>query len=148
MFGDWTNFQANTYPGIGEIVAFNGAINTAVPVEVITGPVDWIEVFPDSFCMSVGETTMMSAQAYDNFGNPLQGAVYSWSLDGPGTLDSPVGDSVNFTADTLPGYTLVNVTVDDRRAMAFIGVTPGDLTSIAVSPVPSSSILRKSPPWI
>lgn len=89
-------FQA-TRVGDGFVAARMNSATGVARVSVAPGPVDRVEISPDSVEVAAGEVASLSATAYDAFDNPTPAAV-SWSLSdeaeaggeltGPGTFQA------------------------------------------------------------
>lgn len=67
-----------------------------------------VVINPQNTTMSIGETKSFTAQAYDNFGNPIYGVTYSWTiLSGNGYITpSPSSQTIYFTLSSSSPVTL------------------------------------------
>jgi hypothetical protein len=138
---DWTTdvgtvdatgfFTAQTTPGTGVVTATNGTIDNSATVTVIPGPVDHIIVTPDPTTLTVGQTHLFSATAYDEYNNLLPGVEFTWITD-VGSVDA----TGLFMAKTMPGTGEVTAMNGTVNGTASVTVVVGDVDSIIVTPSP------------
>ncbi|MCK4265948.1 MAG: hypothetical protein KAX31_01625, partial [Thermoplasmata archaeon] len=64
-------FTAQTSTGLGVVTAANGTINYSATVTVIPGPIDHIIVTPDPVTLTVGDSQLFTATAYDIYNNTI-----------------------------------------------------------------------------
>ena len=84
-------------------------------IETIIGPLDHIEITPDSTTVTVGEEQQFTAIGYDVNNNVIPSITFNWntnvgSIDGTGLL----------TAKTTPGNGLVFAGSGGKMAFAFV----------------------------
>ncbi|MCK4266303.1 MAG: Ig-like domain-containing protein, partial [Thermoplasmata archaeon] len=130
-------FTAQTTPAVGTVTATNGTINNSASVTVIPGPVDHIIVIPDPVTVTVGDTQIFTATAYDVYNNLIPGVDFTWSTD-VGSVDA----TGNFTAQTTPGVGVVAATNGTVSGSANVTVIPGALDHIIVTPDPVTIIVN------
>jgi len=116
--------------GEGYIVAEAGGIRAVSQITVVHGLLHKIVISPsDVGEITAGETMQFSAEGYDAFGNHIHIAP-AWSVrGGVGTIS---GDGL-FRGGTA-GIGEVSAIVGDVSTAVDIGVVPGDLYSVSVSP--------------
>ncbi|MCK4757650.1 MAG: Ig-like domain-containing protein, partial [Thermoplasmata archaeon] len=137
---DWTTdvgaidsdglLTAQTTPTTGMVTATNGTLSSDAIVTVNVGDVDHMTITPDPVTTIVGETQQFFALAYDKFNNLIPGAMLFWSTD-VGVVNS----TGYFTAQTIPGTGLVNVTSGSVTVSANVTVLVGPIDHIDITPV-------------
>jgi len=134
--GDWNDLNAADVPASGLItVTDGGIITTDVPVTIIAGPLDRLEIDQEWYDLKVGEALQLWVQGTDMFGNPIDGLNYTWNISGDGgSLDVPEGQFVNFTANTVPGWSEIKITCGWMERWININVHPGDIETIEIQP--------------
>ncbi|MDI6860654.1 MAG: hypothetical protein QMD25_01380 [Caldisericia bacterium] len=70
--------------------------------------INTIVITPQTTTMSVGETKIFTAQAYNNFGNPIYGLTYNWTIISGSGFITPSSDSSTIYF-TLTGGTSVTL---------------------------------------
>ncbi|NCO90852.1 MAG: M6 family metalloprotease domain-containing protein, partial [Armatimonadetes bacterium] len=105
----------------------------AATVTVSTSGIDHVGIAPDPVRVKVANTNRLVATAYDQYDNPIAGAVFTWSVvNGGGAIDSTGA----FTAGTTAGEfaNTVRAETGGKSATGTVEVLPGTLHSLAVSP--------------
>jgi hypothetical protein len=140
-------FQA-TRMGDGFVVARMDSASGVARVSVEPGPVDRVEVSPDSVEIAAGEVARLSATAFDAFDNPTPAAV-SWSLSdaaeaggeltGPGTFQARTAGSGHIlaTAEGVSGRVPVEIVHGPLAELSFqresAELRAGERTELQVS---------------
>jgi hypothetical protein len=108
-----------------------GSIAVANAAPVLTS----ITISPASASVQTGATKQFSATALDQFGQPMSGQTFSWSVDG----DSLITQSGLLTAGPTTGPFTVMATSGGKSGTASLTVTTIPvLTTITVSPASAS----------
>jgi hypothetical protein len=137
--------SSTTFTAKGVLGTHNGLVqvtssgkSASANVTITAGPVNSVTINPTSASVQVNGTQNFSASAFDQFGNPVPGASFSWQSTNTsrGTVSPATGSSTTFTAGTVAGIFdgLVQVSSSDKTANANITITPGPLASITLQP--------------
>ena len=140
-------FQA-TRVGEGFVVARMDSASGVARISVEPGPVDRVDISPDSVEIAAGEVARLSATAYDAFDNPTSAAV-SWSLSdaaeaggeltGPGTFQARTVGSGHIlaTAEGVSGRVPVDIAHGPLAELSFqreaATLRAGERTELQVS---------------
>ncbi|MFP4419210.1 MAG: Ig-like domain-containing protein [Desulfococcaceae bacterium] len=140
-------FQA-TRVGDGFVVARMDSASGVARISVEPGPVDRVEISPDSVEIAAGEVARLSATAFDAFDNPTPAAV-SWSLSdaaeaggeltGPGTFQARTVGSGHIlaAAEGVSGRVPVEISHGPLRELSFrreaAELRAGERTELQVS---------------
>ncbi|MBC7194414.1 MAG: hypothetical protein H5U37_01990 [Caldisericia bacterium] len=92
-----------------KVISGNALISTTyLPYPPYYPYVNTIVITPQSTTMGLGETKSFTAQAYNNFGNPIYGINYNWSIVSGNGYITPFSTSqtINFTLTGLSPVTL------------------------------------------
>lgn len=83
-------------------------INTSYSPYPNYPPLNTVLITPNNITMTIGESKMFTAQAYDNLGNPIYGVTYNWSIiSGDGYITpSPNTQTIYFTLTSNTSVTL------------------------------------------
>ena len=106
------------------------------------GDVRRIEVTPTAANLTVTDVQVFEARALDEFNNTVPGVNFTWSsVGGLGAVVplSPSGDRAVYTAGTLAGAEVLEVTSSSLRTSAAITIAPGPVDRVDVSP-PAASV--------
>jgi hypothetical protein len=135
-------FTAQTTPAIGFVTATNNSVNFSAVVIVIPGPVDHIIVTPDPATVTVGDTQLFTAIAYDVYNNVIPLGLFLWTTD-VGSIDA----TGLFTAQAFPGSGTVTATNGTVNYSATVDVVSGALVFDVVAPIdPIWSVLNTPSP--
>ena len=144
---DWTTnvgsidasglLTAQTSPISGTVVATNGTVSGVAIVDVVTGPIHHILIFPNVLSITVGGTQSFFAFAYDMYNNWLSGVIFDWTTN-VGSIDA----AGLYTAQTTPGTGFVTVSNNTVSMSAGVTVNVGPLDHIAVTPNPANIIIN------
>jgi outer membrane protein assembly factor BamB len=122
-------YAVPTSAGFENVTATVGAVSGTVQVTIAPGQLMTIVVTPISTNVTAGSGTSFSAQPLDMYGNPIPGTTITWTTTG-GTI-TPAGV---LSAPTAVGSIVVTATSGSVHGRASVGVIPGALDSIMVSP--------------
>ena len=123
------SLTAQNTPTNGIVTATNGTVSGTVPVEVSVGSVDHITITPDTLIIAVGETQQFTAIAYDALNNVIPDPMFFWT-----STAGVVNSTGFFSAQTIPGAGVVNVTSGSVTVTADITVLVGPIDHIIISP--------------
>ena len=121
------------------LVSGPGGTDMAALVEAINvnpGPLAEVVVSTSQITLQVQDTTRLSARAFDEFGNEISDAVFTWGASTVGSVD----ETGLFTAGTEAGISagLVKVAAtrgaQSRAALIVVTVDPGPLSTLVVEP--------------
>ena len=128
-------FTAGIQTGSGSVVASADGVSGSADVTVGSGPVHVIAVTPSTLSIQCGGTQQFAAEAYDQYGNPISGLLFDWSVEGPiGTVDS----SGLFTAGTSVEEGQVLASYGSAEGTAAVTLTPGPVAYVLVAPTAAS----------
>ena len=100
-------------------------------------------ITPNNTTMSIGETKMFTAQAYDNYGNPIYGVTYNWTIiSGSGYITpSTNSQTIYFTLISGTSVTL-------KCEVISLGLVGFSYINIYIPPTPSLTqpVVTVSPP--
>lgn len=98
------------------------ASSSVTATAVDPGPVDRLVLSTTSADIVVGSDLPLTVWALDAQGRLVGGGTYTWSVSGPGSLNTTTGRSVTLTA-TGPGTITVTVTSAGKSATATVTAT-------------------------
>lgn len=125
-------FTAGRQAGSGSVIASADGASGSADVTVGPGPVHTIAVTPSTLSIQCGGTQQFAAEVYDQYGNPISGLLFDWSVEGPiGTVDS----SGLFTAGTSVEEGQVLASYGSAEGTAAVTLTPGPVAYVLVTPV-------------
>jgi hypothetical protein len=124
-------FTAQTIPGTGTVTATNGTINVSATVTIIPGPVNHITVTPNPATVTVGDSQLFNATAYDSYNNVITNATFTWT-----TTVGSVNAIGLFTAQTTPATGIVTATSGTVNGSATVNIILGAIDHITVTPDP------------
>ena len=115
----------------------NNVVKTSdeITIEVASGTLESIALTTSRATIETGGSVTLSAIGKDansnsvDFVNPVR-----WSLEGAGSLNSLIGNSVSLTAGKTPGKCSIKVDCDGKTANMEITIIAGALDYIKVSP--------------
>jgi parallel beta-helix repeat protein len=85
--------------------------------------VDYITVTPSEVTITINQTVVLIAQAYDSQDNPITGITYTWSVDNDlGTVFSQNQEVATFQASSSTGSSNVNVSAEGKSTNAVITI--------------------------
>ena len=156
----WTvpNIPATSNNCYVRVTAYDNAGNSASDVSdapfTIFVPlvVTSVVVNPATASLKVGNTQVFTATAYDQYGNPMPGVTFTWSVSNPavGTLNTTAGTAVLFTA-IAKGSTTVTATANGVTSSASVTVTakrylPGSKETPTPAPTTPAPAQTPTPP--
>lgn len=109
--GSWAGNIIITKATTGDKVSFSGHSGTVIgesnSFDVIAAALDSITVSPTSLLMAISSNTTVSAQAVDQYANPISSIAYSWTT----TIGSipPSGSSVTYSSGSVSGNGTITV---------------------------------------
>lgn len=111
-----------------------------IPAPVEEGPamntVSWVSVCCGG-TFNVGGSTSMAATAYDQNGNPISNAWFSWSSSNPSVASVGAGNNFVPVSFNAAGNATITVSSGGRYAHASVQVlAPSVVTSVTISPSP------------
>ncbi len=125
-------FTAGRQAGSGSVIASADGVSGSADVTVGPGPVHTIAVTPSTLSIQCGGTQQFAAEAHDQYGNPISGLLFDWSIEGPiGTVDS----SGLFTAGTSVEEGQVLASYGSAEGTAVVTLTPRPVAYVLVTPV-------------
>ena len=127
-------FSAGTVAGSGTVTAAWGSLSAVADVMVLPGPMYDIVVTPSDLAAVVGDVTVLSAVAHDEYGNALSDAVYDWSTDIGSVIALSDSSEAVFSAGMTVGSGTITVSSGSLLASVAVEVAPGALASIAMTP--------------
>jgi hypothetical protein len=127
-------FSAGTVAGSGTVTAAWGSLSAVADVMVLPGPMYDIVVTPSDLAAVVGDVTVLSAVAHDEYGNELSDAVYDWSTDIGSVIALSDSSEAVFSAGMTVGSGTITVSSGSLLASVAVEVAPGALASIAMTP--------------
>lgn len=137
--GSSTTFTA-THVGVGVLVAAYNNLSNSVSITVSSGAISSVSIEPANPEVQAGEEQQFSATAYDDSGNVIPGAVFTWNAS-CGTIDSSTG---LYTAPTQVGTCTVTASTENSSYTTTVTVTPGDAYRLDLSPQNASLSVGES----
>lgn len=141
-------FQA-TEPGTVTIVLGVETLQNTTIVASTTvvvrelGTLTFIVVMPSAATITIGGTITLTAQGYDQYGSPIPGLTYAWSID-PGDSGTivVVGSSTNaaaaiFTAGTKSQNVKIIAEVGGVRGTSTIVIVGGPMVRVKLEGLPN-----------
>jgi len=135
--GTSTIFTAGTLAGIGTISVTSGLITAIGTIEILPGTLAFLSIFPSPATITAGATLTLTAQGKDEYGNDIEGVIYTWESMF-GTFTPSQGTSTIFTAGTLAGIGTISVTSGLITAIGTIEILPGTLAFLSIFPSPAT----------
>ena len=138
------NSNAGDFPAAVEAVVSDGLATRSVGASVIVlpGPLDRVELSPQSVTLSAGESREFTAVTYDRFGNRLPETELLWRLnDEVGSITSAGRFSATKVGEHIDAI-VVEATEDDvsKNDVATVTIMQGSPSRVEVSP--STILLR------
>ena len=109
-----------------------------ITITVWHGPIVQVKLVPDSLELACEQTQQMTAEAQDEYGNPIPEAQITWKI--PDSKAGTISSDGVFTAGTKAGYfsrgISVTATLNNHSAQTTVPVTvePGPLYQVKLSP--------------
>jgi adhesin/invasin len=134
---------SSTLPGTAVVTATLGSLSATAPVTFTPGPPANLSLIAAPSALQVGNLSVLTATATDQFGNPVvNGTVVSFTTSF-GTLSDNSATTVNGVAtatlsSTLPGTAVVTATVGSLSATRLVTFTPGAPANLALVAAPSA----------
>ncbi len=131
------------------LVTGDDIVGLSAPIVVNPAPVASIELVPEGLEFVIERTTTtLEATAFDEYGNDIADAVFSWTLTGGiGTLSVYYGDSVDFTASDAYSSGYINVTAGSVSVSMAISIEPIGHPPVFLEPVPTQTAQEDGPTW-
>jgi parallel beta-helix repeat protein len=134
------SFTAQTVAGVsGYVRASSGTVSGNAFVNVVTAPLDHIDVSPLVTSMVAGTQMGFTATAKDVYNNTISGVTFNWTstlgiIDGSGLFTAPTKAGVSVTID---------VTIGNVTKSTGIAIVPDQLTHIIITPDNATVIAGK-----
>ena len=107
-----------------------------VPVNAQT--VAQIMISPNIQCLQLGERVTFNAQGYDESGQLVPGAVFTWQLNGPGVMESSTDQSMTYRS-TSPGTVVITAKSGSVSASVRFTVASGKVKNVQVRVDPDTA---------
>ncbi|MBU1753389.1 VCBS repeat-containing protein [bacterium] len=102
--------------------------------DILPGSVSWIEIIPNYQEVMAGQTTTVTAKAYDSFNNPIPGTSFSWRIIP--AASGRITQTGIFTAGTRTGSLSLVALNNGQSATASILIIPGVLDHFEFGNIP------------
>ncbi|HKZ48628.1 MAG TPA: hypothetical protein VJ397_07570 [Thermoplasmata archaeon] len=128
-----------TGAGAITVTATSAALSASADITATSGgpgPIDHVEVSPDSATVPVGGTLDLRALGFDVAGNSVGNLSFSWALSGGGTLSATTGALVTFTPTAVGTFTATATAAGESGAATLVVVPegPGALDRVEIVP--------------
>ena len=116
---------ATNFPGVIGVQATQGALtrSATASVTIVPGPLEQVVIAPDPADIGMESTQQFVAVGADQYGNPISGLTFDWSV---GTGSGTITTGGLFTAGTEPG---------DYDSTVKVTATQGSITGSATASV-------------
>ena len=115
--------------GIATVTVASGSPPPSPPPNVPQATVARVDVSPATSSLQAGETQLLSATPKDGRGNAIGGKSVAWASDNSAVAAVNGGH----VATSKAGVATITATVDGVKGTATITVTPGPVSSVAVT---------------
>lgn len=153
--GEWANSVQVTKSVAAATISYTdlGKTKTSNQFRVTPGDISTVGINPSALNMNLLDSQTVTAQAYDDFANPISSGVsYAWTSADPAvaSISSASGAVVDVSSSTLAGTVYLNVVATEgsnvKNGSLLVTVSPGALTKFVFnsisSPQPAQELIN------